>query len=54
MVRKACGCFVLIRAGELPGDPEVEKSYSLEDVFEWLREMPEQISRGVFTGAQRR
>jgi hypothetical protein len=33
MLRKACGSFVLMRAGELPGDPEVEKSYSLSEVF---------------------
>jgi hypothetical protein len=26
--------FVLMVAGELPGDPEVEKPYSLEEVFE--------------------
>jgi hypothetical protein len=26
----------------------------VEGVFKWLREMPEQISRGVFTSAQRR
>ena len=33
MLRKACGPFVLMKAGELPGDPEVEKPYSLEEVF---------------------
>ena len=38
----------------LNSHPEVEKLYSLEGVFEWLREMPDQISRGVFTNAQRR
>jgi hypothetical protein len=27
MLRKACGSFVLMVAGELPGDPEVEKPY---------------------------
>jgi hypothetical protein len=27
------GSFVLMVAGELPGDPEVELAYSLEDVF---------------------
>lgn len=43
MLRKACGSFVLMVAGELPGDPEVEKPYSLEGVFEWLREVPQQI-----------
>jgi hypothetical protein len=29
------------------GDPEVEESYSLEEVFEWLRDCPEQIVRTV-------
>jgi hypothetical protein len=48
MYRKACGSFVLMVAGELPGDPEVEKSYSLAGVFEWLRECPEQIRRVVY------
>jgi len=33
MLRKACGSFVLMRAGELPGDPEVEQSRSLSDVL---------------------
>lgn len=34
MYRKiACGSFVLMRAGELPSDPEVEMSFSLEGVF---------------------
>jgi hypothetical protein len=48
MYRKACAPFVLMVAGELPGDPEVEKPYSLETVFEWLREIPEQIRRAVY------
>jgi hypothetical protein len=47
MLRKACGSFVLMRAGELPGDPEVEEPYSLEAVFEWQRDCPEQIERAV-------
>jgi hypothetical protein len=38
-------------AGELPGYPEVEKSFSLEGVFEWLRDCPEQIERAVIMGA---
>jgi hypothetical protein len=42
MRRKACGSFVLMKAGELPSDPEVE-----EQVFEWLRECPQQIERAV-------
>jgi hypothetical protein len=47
MLRKACGSFVLMVAGELPGDPEVEKSISLEGVFDWYRDCPEQIERAV-------
>jgi hypothetical protein len=47
MYRKACGSFVLMVAGEWPGDPAVEEFYSLEQVFEWLRECPQQIERGV-------
>ena len=43
----ACGSFVLMRAGDLPGDPEVEEPYSLDRVFEWLRELPEQIERAI-------
>jgi hypothetical protein len=37
--------FVLVIGGELPGDPEVEKSYSLEEVFGWFRDCPQQIER---------
>jgi len=40
--------FVLIVAGELPGDPEVEKSLSLASVFGWyavLRRLSAVISR---------
>jgi hypothetical protein len=47
MVRKACGSFALMKAGDKPGDPEVEEPYELEGVFEWLRELPEQIERAV-------
>jgi hypothetical protein len=51
MYRKgACGPFVLMRAGDLPGDPEVEEPYSLEAVFEWQRDCPEQIERAVIRG----
>jgi len=50
MLRKACGSFALMRAGELPGDPEVEEPYSLKGVFEWLRDCPEQIERAVILG----
>jgi hypothetical protein len=34
-------------AGELPGDPEVEKPFSLAEVFGWYRDCPEQIERAV-------
>jgi hypothetical protein len=37
-------------AGELPGDPEVEKSYSLEGVFDWYQDCPEQIERALIRG----
>ncbi|MGY4570788.1 hypothetical protein [Bradyrhizobium sp. USDA 3256] len=47
MYRKADGSFVLMVAGPLPDDPSVEKSYSLEDVFEWLSECAWQIKRTV-------
>jgi hypothetical protein len=41
---------VLLVAGELPGDPEVELAYSLEEVFEWYTDCPEQIERAVTVG----
>lgn len=47
MVRKPCGSFVLIEGPEEPGGLEVEKPYSVEQVFEWLRELPWQIERTV-------
>jgi hypothetical protein len=47
MLRKAFGSFALMRAGDLPGDPEVEVRCSLQGVFDWLRELPEQIERAV-------
>jgi hypothetical protein len=47
MLRKACGSFALMKAGNKPGDPEVEKSYSIERVFEWLSDCPWQIKRTV-------
>jgi hypothetical protein len=50
MLRRACGSFVLMTAGEKPGDPEVEEAYSLAGVFEWLRELPEQIKRSFVRG----
>jgi hypothetical protein len=50
MIRKSCGSFVLVVAGELPGDPEVEEPYSLDEVFGWYRDCPEQIERAVTVG----
>jgi hypothetical protein len=47
MVRKPDGSFVLIEGPEGPGGPGVEKPYSLEQVFEWLRECSWQIERTV-------
>jgi hypothetical protein len=47
---RSCGSFVLVVAGELPGEPEVEKSFSLEGVFEWYRDCPFQIERAVIIG----
>lgn len=45
MYRTACGSFVLKLTG---GDePDSELEYSLEGVFNWLNELPEQIERSV-------
>jgi hypothetical protein len=51
MLRKACGSFALMRAGELPGDPEVAKPLSHACVFDWYQDCPEQIERAVIIGA---
>ena len=51
MVRKSRRSFVLIQSPDRPGDPEVERPYSLKQVFRWLREGPEQIERTVVMGA---
>jgi hypothetical protein len=51
MLRKACGSFVLMKAGDKPDDPEVEEPFSLEEVFYWLQECPEQISRTTVRGS---
>jgi len=40
MYRKASGSFVLMKAGELPGNPEVEELY-VDSVFGWFRDWPE-------------
>ena len=47
MLRKACGSFALMVAGELPGDLEVAKSFSLAGVFDWYQDCPQQIARVV-------
>lgn len=52
MVRKPCGSFYLIEGPGRPGEPEVEKPYSLQGVFEWLRDCPEQIERAVILGGR--
>ena len=49
MVRKPCGSFALFVAGELPGDPETERGVTLEEVFAWYRDCPEQIERTTGT-----
>jgi HsdM N-terminal domain len=36
--------FVLMVAGEKPGDPEIAKSLSLTDVFAWLRIVPSRLN----------
>jgi hypothetical protein len=52
MLRKACGSFALMVAGELTGDPEVEEHHSLEEVFGWFGDCPEQIERAVIVGGR--
>jgi len=47
MYRKPCGSFVLMIAGDKPGDPEVETPYSLQAVYRWLQDLPWQIERTV-------
>ena len=47
VARKRCGSFVLVERPEEPGSPEVERPYSAQQVFEWLREFPWQIERTV-------
>jgi hypothetical protein len=39
--------FVLMVAGEKPGDPETVKSLSLAGVFDWYQDCPQQIARVV-------
>ena len=43
--------FVLMVAGELPGDPEVAKSLRIADVFDWYQDCPLQIERAAISGS---
>lgn len=47
MYRTPCGSYVLVLAGDKPGDPERAEAYELNGVFAWLRDVPEQIDRCV-------
>jgi hypothetical protein len=47
--RKPCGRFVLKLTSNMPGEPEDESTLDLRDVFAWLRELPEQIERTVYS-----
>jgi hypothetical protein len=51
LLRTGARSFVLMVAGELPDDPEVELSYNLEEVFDWYRDCPFQIERASATRA---
>jgi hypothetical protein len=46
--------FVLMVAGEKPGEPEVEKSLSLAGVFDWYRDCSQQIERVMIDGRKHR
>jgi hypothetical protein len=50
MIRTGERSFVLMVAGEKPGDSEVAKSLSLAGVFAWLQDLPWQIERSVVRG----
>lgn len=50
MVRKPCGSFYLIEGPGRPGEPEVVTPYSLQAVYDWLQDLPEQIERAVVSG----
>jgi hypothetical protein len=43
--------YVLMVAGELPGDPEIAKPISPAGVFDWYQDCPKQIERTVISGA---
>ena len=50
MVRKPCGSFFLIEGPGRPGESEVVTPYSLQAVYRWLQDLPEQIERTVVCG----
>ena len=50
LIRTGEQSFVLMVAGEKPGDPEVAKSLSLTGVFDWYQDCPGQIEREVTSG----
>lgn len=50
MIRKPCGSFELIEGPEKPGCPEVVTPCSLQEVYAWLQDCPEQITRSVIAG----
>ena len=52
LYRRSGGEFALVVAGDLPGDPPVEKLLSLPDVFAWYRDCPDQIERAVVEGGR--
>lgn len=53
LYRKTDMEFMLMIAGELPGDPPVERTLSLSEVFEWYQDCPQQIERAVIVNALR-
>jgi hypothetical protein len=50
LYRKSESEFRLVVAGDLPGDPPIEKSLNLADVFAWYQDCPDQIERTVIPG----
>jgi hypothetical protein len=50
LLRTGKRSFVLMVAGEKPGDPEIAKSLSHAGVFDWHQDCPEQIERAVIDG----
>lgn len=52
MFRRDASSFVLMRAGERPQDPAEPLVYNLRGVYQWLRELPDQISPAVVIGGR--